>query len=66
MSAIFSYRDEVLYSHHTVDLSPDRESFSMHAHEWMEIYYCISGQGTHFPNRSKLVKSCLIVRQATS
>ncbi|MBP3699367.1 MAG: helix-turn-helix transcriptional regulator [Oscillospiraceae bacterium] len=47
MSAIFSYRDEVLYSHHTVDLNPDRESFSMHAHEWMEIYYCISGQGTY-------------------
>ena len=38
MSAVFSYRDEVLYSHHTVDLSPDWESFSMHAHEWMEIY----------------------------
>ena len=47
MSAIFSYRDEVLYSHHTLDLNPDRESFSMHAHEWMEIYYCISGQGTY-------------------
>ena len=47
MSAVFSYRDEVLYSHHTVDVNPDRESFSMHAHEWMEIYYCISGQGTY-------------------
>lgn len=47
MSAIFSYRDEALYSHHSVDMNPDRESFSMHAHEWMEIYYCISGQGTY-------------------
>lgn len=47
MSAIFSYRDEELYSHHSLDLCPDEESFSMHAHEWMEIYYCISGQGTY-------------------
>ena len=47
MPPLFSYRDDQLYSHHSLDLHPDRDSFSMHAHEWMEIYYCISGHGTY-------------------
>ena len=47
MTPLFSYHDDQLYCHHSLDLHPDRESFSMHAHEWMEIYYCISGHGTY-------------------
>ena len=47
MPHLFSYRDSELYSHHTVDLHPNPEDFSMHAHDWMEIYYFISGSGTY-------------------
>lgn len=47
MSHIFSYRDTELYSHHTVDEHPDPDAFSMHAHEWMEIFYFISGRGSY-------------------
>lgn len=44
---IFFYRDSDIYSHHTIDPTPDPDAFSMHAHEWMEIYYFISGSGTY-------------------
>ena len=47
MPHIFSYRDSELYSHHTVDEAPNPGDFSMHAHEWMEIYYFISGKGSY-------------------
>lgn len=47
MPHIFSYRDAELYSHHTVDPVPEPESFTMHAHELMEIYYFISGKGSY-------------------
>lgn len=47
MPHIFSYRDDMLYSHHTIDLRPAQEDFSMHVHEWMEIYFFISGQASY-------------------
>lgn len=47
MAHIFSYRDEGLYSHHSVDASPDPDAYQMHVHEMMEIYYFISGKGTY-------------------
>lgn len=47
MSTIFSYRDNEIYSHHTIDTLPDSENFPMHAHEWMEIFYIISGSGNY-------------------
>jgi len=47
MGRIFNYRDSELYSHHTVDEHPVPEDFSMHAHEWMEIYYFLSGRGSY-------------------
>ena len=47
MAHIFSYRDEELYSHHSVDPVPDPEAYQMHVHEMMEIYYFISGKGTY-------------------
>lgn len=47
MSAIFTYNDNDIYSHHTVDHSPEPDKFHMHAHEWMEIFYIISGKGNY-------------------
>jgi len=67
MPHIFSYRNELLYSHHTVDPAPDPESFTMHAHEWLEIFYFISGRGSYlvegsvYPLQSRDI---LIMRQA--
>ncbi len=47
MSVIFSYRDNEIYSHHSIDQGPDESRFVMHAHEWFEILYIISGSGTY-------------------
>lgn len=47
MPHLFSYRDAELYSHHTLDPHPNPEDFTMHAHDWLEIYYFISGSGTY-------------------
>ena len=46
MPALFSYRDGDLYSHHSLDHDPRPDSFSMHAHEWMEVLYFLSGSGS--------------------
>ena len=47
MKTLFSYRDGEIYAHHTIDEQPDPEQFTIHAHEWMEILYVISGCGTY-------------------
>lgn len=47
MSYIFKYRDNQIYSHHSIDQRPDMDEFAMHAHEWLEILYFISGSGTY-------------------
>ncbi|MBR5516736.1 MAG: AraC family transcriptional regulator [Firmicutes bacterium] len=47
MSHIFTYRDNKIYSHHSIDKEPYSDDFAMHAHEWMEILYIISGAGTY-------------------
>lgn len=47
MPHIFSYRDTEVYSHHTVDQEPKPEEFTMHAHEWMEIFFFVSGKGSY-------------------
>lgn len=47
MSKLFSYRDHQLYVHHSMDEHPDTERFDIHAHEWAEIFYCISGKGSY-------------------
>ena len=41
---IFTFRDDEIYSHHTYDEHPKAENFQMHAHEWMEIFYLLSGK----------------------
>lgn len=47
MKQLFSYRDTQIYAHHTIDEHPDSEQFAIHAHEWMEILYIISGTGSY-------------------
>lgn len=47
MSKIFNFRDGELYAHHSIDLKPDPDQYTIHAHEWMEIYYCLSGSGSY-------------------
>ena len=47
MTCIFKYRDHQIYSHHSIDECPDIDEFAMHAHEWMEILYFISGKGSY-------------------
>jgi len=44
MDHIFTFRDDEIYSHHSLDTQPVPEDFQMHAHEWMEIFYLISGK----------------------
>ncbi len=53
MGHIFTYRDDEIYSHHTVDEHPNPEVFQMHAHEWMEIFYLISGKCSYLVEGSQ-------------
>lgn len=53
MPHVFSYRDAEIYSHHTIDQRPLPEAFTMHAHEWMEIYFFISGKGSYLVEGSQ-------------
>ena len=53
MPHIFTYRDRELYSHHTMDEKPKPENFQMHAHEWMEIFYLISGKCSYLVEGSR-------------
>ncbi len=47
MAVLFSYRDSEIYIHHSIDEQPEPEGFSMHAHEWMEIIYFLSVEGSY-------------------
>ena len=47
MSILFRYRDDSIYAHHTIEEQPVPEQFTIHAHEWMEILYIISGHGSY-------------------
>ena len=47
MSYIFKYRDSQIYSHHSIDQHPDMDEFAMHAHEWFEVLYFVSGRGSY-------------------
>lgn len=53
MPHIFTYRDDEIYSHHTLDEHPIAENFQMHAHEWMEIFYLLSGKCSYLVEGSK-------------
>ncbi len=45
MDNFFSYRDEELYFHHSLDKTPCPSDFVAHTHDMFELYYCISGKG---------------------
>lgn len=45
MDNFFSYRDEELYFHHSLDQTPCPSDFVAHTHDMFELYYCISGKG---------------------
>ncbi len=53
MPHIFTYRDDEIYSHHTLDEQPRSDDFQMHAHEWMEIFYLISGKCSYLVEGSR-------------
>lgn len=47
MPFLYSYRDTDIYTHHSLTAEPSAEDFPMHAHEWLEVLYFISGKGTY-------------------
>lgn len=47
MDALFSYRDELLYCHHSLTETPDPAAFPIHAHEMPEIYCFLEGCGRY-------------------
>ena len=47
MPFLYSYRDTDIYTHHSLTPRPSKDEFPMHAHEWMEILYFISGKGSY-------------------
>jgi len=47
MPFLYSYRDTDIYTHHSLTPQPSTEEFPMHAHEWLEILYFISGKGNY-------------------
>lgn len=47
MPYLYSYRDSDLYTHHSRTVKPSSDEFPMHAHEWLEVLYFISGSGTY-------------------
>ena len=53
MGHLFTYRDDEIYSHHTLDEQPKPEVFQMHAHEWMEVFYLISGKCSYLVEGSQ-------------
>ncbi len=66
MPNIFTFRDDEIYSHHTYDEHPKAENFQMHAHEWMEIFYLISGKCSYLVegNRYDLQPGDIIILRA--
>ena len=47
MAELFSYRDQDIFVHHSVDQNPNPDDYNMHAHTSMEIFYFISGKGKY-------------------
>ena len=45
MPFLYSYRDSDVYTHHSLTPKPSSDEFAMHAHEWLEVLYFISGKG---------------------
>ena len=46
MDALFEYKDDEIYCHHSLDPHPQPEKFLFHAHEMPEVYCFLSGRGS--------------------
>ena len=46
MSALFEYRSDQIYCHHSLDERPEAERFQIHVHETPEVYCFLSGSGS--------------------
>lgn len=67
MSVLYSYKDNNIYCHHSLDAVPMPENFTMHAHDQMEIYCFFSGKGSYLvegTSYSLYAGDVIIVRQA--
>lgn len=47
MGELYRYEDEHLWFHHTLDEHPQDHHFSMHVHEWSEIFCFVSGDARY-------------------
>jgi len=45
MSEIVLYKDDEIYCHHTYDIAPRQEEFTMHQHDYAELLVFINGKG---------------------
>ena len=67
MAKLYYFTDDEMYCHHTLDDVPNPAEFSMHAHDQLEIFYFISGNGSYLVEGTNYVLSphdILIMRQA--
>ncbi len=67
MEPLFSYREPLLYCHHSLDETPDPDAFSVHAHEMPEVYLFLSGHGRYLVEGTQYPLApgdVLIMRQA--
>lgn len=53
MPFLYSYRDTDIYTHHSLTPKPSADEFAMHAHEWLEVLYFISGSGSYLVEGSQ-------------
>lgn len=63
VAVLYSYQNEGLYFHHSLDESPREAQFVMHAHENCELYFFLRGEGTYFVegNEYRLSPRCLLL-----
>ena len=62
-AVLYSYQNEGLYFHHSLDEAPSEAQFVMHAHESCELYCFLRGEGTYFVegNEYRLSPRCLLL-----
>ena len=63
MKRIHRNADDALFYNHSVDARPDQREFVTHAHDWYEILYFVSGEGTYLVESTAypLTPGCVLV-----
>ena len=63
MKRIHRNADDALFYNHSVDARPDQRGFVTHAHDWYEILYFVSGEGTYLVESTAypLTSGCVLV-----